>query len=32
MAKRFHMKNGAIMFRENEETVNYEYLQEKKDG
>jgi hypothetical protein len=26
MAKRFHIKNGAIVFRENEETVNYQYL------
>ena len=26
MAKRFHTKNGAIIFRENEETTNYEYL------
>ena len=26
MAKRFHLKNGAIVFRENEETVNYEYI------
>lgn len=25
MAKRFHLKNGAIVFRENENTVNYEY-------
>jgi len=25
MAKRFHHKNGAITFRENEDTVNYEY-------
>ena len=26
MAKRFHLKNGAVVFRENEDTVNYEYL------
>lgn len=26
MAKRFHIKNGAIIFRENKETVNYQYL------
>lgn len=26
MARRFHLKNGAIVFRENEDTVNYEYL------
>lgn len=26
MAKRFHLKNGAIVFRGNDETVNYEYL------
>jgi hypothetical protein len=26
MAKRFHLKNGAIIFRENTDTVNYEYL------
>ena len=28
MARRFHHKNGAITFRENEETVNYEYIVE----
>ena len=26
MAKRFHLKNGALVFRENTDTVNYEYL------
>ena len=26
MARRFHLKNGAIIFRENIDTVNYEYL------
>ena len=26
MAKRFHTKNGAIVFRENSESTNYEYL------
>lgn len=26
MAKRFHLKNGAIVFRENTNTVNYQYL------
>lgn len=25
MARRFHLKNGASVFRENEESVNYEY-------
>jgi hypothetical protein len=25
LAKRFHLKNGAIVYRENDETVNYEY-------
>jgi hypothetical protein len=25
MARRFHLKNGAIVFRENIETINYEY-------
>jgi hypothetical protein len=25
MAKKFHLKNGAFVFRENENTVNYEY-------
>lgn len=25
LARRFHLKNGAIIFRENVETVNYEY-------
>ena len=29
MARRFHLKNGAIVFRENDDTVNYEYLQHK---
>lgn len=27
MARRFHLKNGAEIFRENPETVNYEYNQ-----
>ena len=26
MARKFHLKNGAYVFRENESTVNYEYL------
>lgn len=26
MARRFHIKNGAVIFRENTETVNYEYV------
>jgi len=26
MAKKFHTRNGAVMFRENAETINYEYL------
>ena len=26
MARKFHLKNGAVVFRENIETVNYEYL------
>lgn len=25
MARRFHTKNGAIIFRENDSTINYEY-------
>lgn len=25
MARRFHLKNGATVFRENTETINYEY-------
>jgi hypothetical protein len=25
MAKKFHHKNGALTFRENEDTINYEY-------
>ena len=29
MAKKFHLKNGAAVFRENENTVNYEYSVEK---
>jgi hypothetical protein len=27
VARRFHLKNGAIVFRENVDTVNYEYTQ-----
>ena len=27
VARRFHLRNGAIVFRENEETINYEYIQ-----
>ena len=27
MARRFHSKNGAVMYRENYETVNYEYIE-----
>lgn len=30
LARRFHLKNGAIVFRENDDTVNYEYLQKTK--
>jgi uncharacterized protein YuzE len=26
MARKFHIKNGAVVFRDNEESVNYEYL------
>ena len=26
MARRFHLANGAVVFRENEDTINYEYL------
>lgn len=26
MARRFHMKNGASVFRENSDSVNYEYI------
>jgi hypothetical protein len=26
MARKFHLKNGANIFRENDETVNYEYI------
>lgn len=26
MARRFHIKNGAIVFRENDHTVNYQYI------
>lgn len=25
MARRFHLKNGAIVFRENSDTINYQY-------
>jgi hypothetical protein len=31
MARRFHLKNGAIVFRENLETVNYEYNPDKEE-
>lgn len=27
VARRFHLRNGAIIFRENDDTVNYEYIQ-----
>ena len=26
MAQKFHLRNGAVVFRENAETINYEYL------
>ena len=26
MAQRFHIKNGAVIFRENKDTINYEYM------
>jgi hypothetical protein len=26
MARRFHLKNGAVIFRENATTINYEYI------
>jgi len=26
LAKKFHLKNGAIIYRENPDTINYEYL------
>jgi hypothetical protein len=29
LARRFHLKNGAIVFRENVETINYEYVDTK---
>jgi hypothetical protein len=29
VARRFHLKNGAIIFRENVDTTNYEYLVDK---
>lgn len=32
MARRFHLKNGAVVFRENEDTVNYEYLSQSREG
>jgi hypothetical protein len=31
IARRFHLKNGAIVFRENLDTVNYEYLKHKEE-
>ena len=32
MARRFHIKNGATIFRDNQETVNYEYLNNEVDS
>ena len=32
MAKRFHLGNRAIILRENDETVNYEYVEGKTNG
>jgi len=32
MARRFHLKNGAIIFRENVDTVNYEYIKPADDS
>lgn len=29
MARRFHLKNGAIILRENLETINYEYVRQR---
>lgn len=29
VARRFHLRNGAIVFRENDDTINYEYLRTK---
>lgn len=26
MARRFHLKNGALVLRENQDTINYEYI------
>lgn len=26
MAEKFHLRNGAVIYRENKETINYEYL------
>ena len=31
MARRFHLKNGAIVFRENLDTINYEYAESTKE-
>ena len=31
LARRFHLKNGAIIFRENLDSTNYEYLIENKE-
>jgi hypothetical protein len=32
MARKFHIKNGAVVFRDNEESVNYEYLNNEVEG
>lgn len=31
MARRFHLKNGAVIFRENLDSTNYEYIIENKE-
>ena len=28
MARRFHLRNGAVVFRDNDESTNYEYINE----
>lgn len=32
VARRFHLRNGAIVFRENIDTVNYEYVKTEQDS
>jgi len=32
VARRFHLRNGAIVFRENLDTINYEYVKPEQEN